>query len=49
MTTWIVTAVLYGVGFGLFGLLGGVGAAGDALRQWGEASGRPCDSACSSS
>lgn len=34
---WIVTVVLYLVGIGLFRLLGGVGAAGDAVRRWGEA------------
>ena len=38
MREWIVYIVLYVVGLGLFRLLGNFGAAGDALRHWGEAS-----------
>ena len=37
MWTWIVIGALYLVGMGSFQLLGGLGAAGDAFRQWGEA------------
>jgi hypothetical protein len=40
VTDWIVVGVLYGFGIGFFHLLGGIGAAGDAIRRWGEASAR---------
>ena len=33
--SWIVVIVLYLLGIGLFHVLGGLGAAGDALREWG--------------
>ena len=35
MLSWIWIPVLYVVGFGLFGLLGGISAAGDAISRWG--------------
>jgi hypothetical protein len=35
---WIVIAVLYVFGIGVFRLLGGLGAAGEALREWGRVS-----------
>jgi hypothetical protein len=38
MRDWLVYIVLYVVGLGLFRLLGNFGAAGNALRSWGEAS-----------
>jgi hypothetical protein len=38
MTAWIITAVLYLFGICVFNLLGGVAAAGEALRRWGRAS-----------
>jgi len=37
MVSWIVIGVLYVLGIGLFRLLGGVGAASDAISQWGRA------------
>ncbi len=37
MRDWIVIVVLYLLGMGIFRLLGGFGAAGEALRQWGRA------------
>jgi len=33
--SWVVIVVLYVVGMGIFHALGGLGAAGDALAQWG--------------
>jgi hypothetical protein len=36
MLNWIVVAALYTVGMGFFALVGGVRAAGDAIRHWGE-------------
>ena len=36
MLEWIVIIALYLAGMGFFRLLGGVGAAGEALRRWGE-------------
>jgi hypothetical protein len=33
--SWVVIIVLYIVGMGIFHALGGLGAAGDALAQWG--------------
>ena len=35
--TWIAIALLYLLGMGLFGWLGGISAAGDALSRWGRA------------
>src|SRR5262245_3435 len=35
---WIISGVLYVLGIGLIGILGGIGAAGEALRNWGRAS-----------
>jgi hypothetical protein len=34
MMGWIVTLVLYAVGMGLFHILGGLGAAGEAIEDW---------------
>jgi hypothetical protein len=36
MWTWIMIAALYVSGMGVLSLLGGVRAAGDAFRNWGE-------------
>ena len=38
MWSWIVTGVLYAIGIGTFRLVGGMGSAMDALRDWGRAS-----------
>jgi hypothetical protein len=38
MWSWILTGSLYGLGMGTFALIGGVRAAGDAFRRWGEGS-----------
>ena len=38
MRDWIVIAVLYTLVLAFFRFLGGIGAAGDALRRWGKAS-----------
>jgi hypothetical protein len=38
MTDWIIIAILYAFGAGFFWLLGGIKAAGEALRRWGKAS-----------
>ena len=35
MTTWIVIVVSYVLSIGGFRWLGGIGAAGEALREWG--------------
>lgn len=40
MTNWIIIGVLYALVLVLFGLFGGIGAAGEALRMWGRASAR---------
>jgi hypothetical protein len=40
MKDWIIVVVLYGFGIGCFRLLGGINAAGEALRRWGRASSR---------
>ena len=37
---WVVIAVLYVLGFGLLGLLGGLSSAGEAFRRWGESAAR---------
>lgn len=49
--TWIGIAVLYLLGMGLFCWLGGIGAAGDVLSQWGRATAerRTCGVSASSS
>jgi hypothetical protein len=44
MVQWIVTSALYVAGFGTLALLGGVAAAGDAIRRWSERSISPADS-----
>jgi hypothetical protein len=38
MWSWILTGVLYLLGIGFFRWLGGIGAAGDAIQRWGNAS-----------
>jgi hypothetical protein len=38
MGGWIAVIALYALGIGLFHLLGGLGAAGEWLEQWGERS-----------
>jgi len=38
MRDWIIIAVLYVLVLASFRFLGGLRAAGDALRRWGEAS-----------
>jgi hypothetical protein len=37
MGQWIVVIALYLFGIGIFRLLGGVGAASEALQRWGRA------------
>jgi hypothetical protein len=37
MWSWIVVLVLYAVGMGLFHVLGGLRAAGEAIENWGRA------------
>jgi hypothetical protein len=37
MLSWIITIGLYAFGMGVLCLLGGIAAAGDAFRYWGEA------------
>ena len=37
MLSWIWIPALYVVAFGMFGWLGGIPAAGDALSRWGRA------------
>ncbi|HEY3462823.1 MAG TPA: hypothetical protein VGK62_05140 [Gaiellaceae bacterium] len=50
MLSWILIAVLYLVGFGLFGWFGGLAAAGDAISRWGrETAERRRGVVCSSS
>ncbi|HZT16049.1 MAG TPA: hypothetical protein VFA19_08880 [Gaiellaceae bacterium] len=39
MWGWLWVAALYVAGMGLFRWLGGIGAAADAIRRWGHASG----------
>jgi hypothetical protein len=36
MWTWILIGALYAFSMGFFSLLGGMRAAGDAFRRWGE-------------
>jgi hypothetical protein len=38
MWYWIAIGLMYAFGCGFFRLLGGLGAAEDALRSWGERS-----------
>jgi hypothetical protein len=38
MWDWVVIGVLYVLGIGFFQLLGGLGAAAEALQRWGRAS-----------
>jgi hypothetical protein len=38
MRDWIVVLILYLLGMGFLGLLGGLHSAADAVRHWGEAS-----------
>jgi hypothetical protein len=38
MRDWIVVIILYALGMGLFQVLGGLGAAANALSRWGRAS-----------
>ena len=40
MWSWIITFGLYALGMSVLCLLGGVGAAGDAFRKWGETAAR---------
>jgi Sec-independent protein translocase protein TatA len=49
MWSWIVIGVLYVLVFGGYRLLGGIGAAADALRDWGRASSNGSHPAPSSS
>lgn len=35
MWDWIIIVALYGLGLGLYEILGGLGAAADALKTWG--------------
>jgi hypothetical protein len=37
MLGWIVVLVLYAVGMGLFHVLGGIRAAGEAIENWSRA------------
>jgi hypothetical protein len=46
---WIIVLMLYLLGLGFFGLLGGLRSAADALRRWGEASSAIRDNLGSSS
>jgi len=48
MWNWILIAALYAFGMGIFSLLGGLRAAGDAFRRWGEQHARRERSACPS-
>jgi hypothetical protein len=38
MWGWVVVISLYALGMGFFHLLGGLGAAADAIQQWGRSS-----------
>lgn len=35
MREWIIVAVLYLFGMGVFRMLGGISAAGEVVRRWG--------------
>jgi hypothetical protein len=41
MWSWIVVLVLYAVGMGLFHVLGGLRAAGEAIESWSRANTSP--------
>ena len=47
--TWIGIALLYLLGMGLFGWLGGIGSAADAFSRWGRATAERRRDAVSSS
>jgi hypothetical protein len=49
MWSWIMIGVLYVLVLGGYRLLGGIAAAGDALREWGHASSKGSHPAVSSS
>jgi hypothetical protein len=49
MLQWLIIGALYFVGFGFFGLIGGLGSAGDAIRSWGESAAARHSRAASSS
>jgi hypothetical protein len=49
MWGWIAIVALYVLGMGIFHLLGGLGAAGEALERWGRASARARTNRASSS
>ena len=36
MWSWVIVAVMYVLGMGLFGILGGLGSAAEGFRRWGE-------------
>jgi hypothetical protein len=36
MVQWMIIALLYAFGMGIFSLLGGLSSAGEAFRRWGE-------------
>jgi hypothetical protein len=38
MWGWVLIVILYVAGMGFFHWLGGIGAAAEAIRQWGQAS-----------
>jgi hypothetical protein len=40
MWNWILIVTLYLLGMGVFRLLGGLGAAGEAFRRWGASASR---------
>lgn len=47
--TWIAIVLLYLLGMGLLGWLGGISSAGDAFANWGRAAAERRRSAASSS
>jgi hypothetical protein len=49
MWSWIVIGVLYVLVIGGYRMLGGIGAAAEALRAWGRASSRGSDAPHASS
>ena len=49
MRDWIVVVVLYVLGIGIFHVLGGLAAAGEALSNWGRSSSTIRDAEPSSS
>ena len=48
MRDWTVIGLLYLLGIGIFRILGGLGAAGEAIRRWGASSSSPPSEASSS-